>query len=265
MDRKLQNDQRGIAHMALIAIIVVVVAAVGFAAWRVTQKDKETSNNAITTELAKEVATECKKQIDDKDLCKFFTSWGNTKKFGIESTDTREGATTKSVMKIDNGNTYMKLEGDMSYEVVTIGDTTYTKAGNTWWKQAVKPAQETTPTVNTDDFKFEEPNEEAPEADQTKYEKVGMEACGSHNCFKYKIVDPTNTETTEYIWFDDKDYLVRKTRNEDKDGSVSEQVYVYENISVTEPSPVKELGPNQYIMPGQAEPTTMPDPSAYGI
>lgn len=264
MNKRLQNDdERGIAHIAIIALVVVVVGAVGFAGWRVTQKDKDGSaSNSTSKEIAKEVAAECKKEIDDKDLCKFFTSWGNTKKFAITSTDTSEGTTTKSIMKIDGENTYMKLEGEMAYEVITMGNTTYTKSGDVWWKQTAKTPDTDTPAVNSEDFKFEEPSKDTPEAQQTKYEKQGKEACGSLTCFKYKVVDPTNTDTTEYIWFDDKDYLSRKTRTEDKDGSVSEQIYEYNDISVSEPSPVKELGPNQYIMPGQTEPMTIPDASS---
>jgi hypothetical protein len=158
----------------------------------------------------------------------------------------------------DDGKTYMKTEGGEfgNYEVISIGDTTYTKAGDTWWKQTSKPAEQEVAKV--EDFKPQEPDESKPETEQPKYEKQGKEACGDLQCFKYKVVDPSSPNTNEFIWFDDKDYLIRKQTTATAEGTATEITYTYSNISVSEPSPVKELAPNQYIMPGQTEPVTIP-------
>jgi Tfp pilus assembly protein PilV len=267
MKSMLNKDQRGLAPVAMVLLAAVVLGGVGYVGYTVMNKDKGTKGATKELSAALEVSEkECMKEMDDKDLCKFFSNWSVTKKFAISSSDTSEGTTTTSVMKIDGDKTYMKTSGEMSYEVITIGDTTYTKAGDTWWKQtAKKTTEDTTPKVDTEDYKFEEPKKDAPEAEQTKYVKVGKEACGDKTCFKYKVVDPGNTESTEYIWFDDDEYLTRKTRTESKDGSVSEQVYTYTNISVSAPTPVKELAENQYIMPGSTEPMTMPSAADFGV
>jgi Tfp pilus assembly protein PilV len=232
-----RTDQRGFAHLALILIVVVVVGVIGFAGWRVMSKNKTASTgNAVTDAVARITASkECLKDYNDKDLCKFLSSWNINKKFKTETTSTTDGKTTTSALAVDGDNSSIKLSGDVSMEVITIGDTTYTKAGTTWWKQTAKKAEP-----------------------QTKYERIGKEACGNLTCFKYKVVDPKDTDTTQHIWFDTKDYLIRKTLTESKDGSKSESVFSYDNVSVTVPSPVKELGPNQYIVPGQSEPQTLP-------
>lgn len=248
----LQKNNKGAMNVIVIVVVVAVLAAIGFVGWRVMQN----KSDEPLTKAAKEVLAKCEE--DDKDLCKFFANSVGSKKFSITSTATSGGNTTKSIIKIDNGKTYMKTEGELAYEVISIGDSTYTKAGDTWYKQTAKKTEDK--PVKAEDYTFEEPKKEE-NAPKTTYEKQGKEACGNLTCFKYKVVDPSNTDTTEYIWFDDQDFLARKTRSESKDGSVNEAVYSYENVSVTEPSPVKELGANQYIVPGQTEPQTMPDVS----
>ena len=174
-------------------------------------------------------------------------------------TSTSGGKTTTMTMHLDDKKSYMKSEGELAYEIITIDNATYTKGGSTWWKQTTKTSgSSTTPTVDTSDYSFDAPSEAESAAAKTVYQKQGKEACGSLTCFKYKIVDPANTDSTDYIWFDDKSYVLRKMRNEAKDGAVSEQTFAYENVSVNVPSPVKELGENQYLLPGASEPTTLP-------
>jgi hypothetical protein len=62
--------------------------------------------------------------------------------------------------------------------------------------------------------------------------------------------------STGYIWFDMEEYLLRRYRLESS-GSIMDVSFTYEDISITEPSEVKILGPNQYILPGQNEPQTL--------
>lgn len=261
------NDQ-GFGHVVLFIIIAAVLALVGFAAWRILKKDKKetATSNSSTTQLssseAKKLQSDCEKETNDKDICKFIVSWKDMKKFQVVASDTSEGKTTKMTVRIDGSNTYMKAEGEMAYEMITIDKSTYTKGGRTWWKQTTKTS-DTAPTVSASDYEFDEPTSTEAEAAKTIYQKQGKEACGSLTCFKYKIVDPANTSSTDYIWFDDKSYLLRKMRNESTDGAVSEQTFSYENISVTVPSPVKELGENQYLIPGESEPTTLPSASDF--
>ncbi len=259
MHKLRSKDQHGFAHIVLIVVALVLVGAVGYVGFRTLSKNGSLGD-AVSNKVASIAASqECMKEYNDNDLCKFLSSWNANQKFKLESSTTAEGQTSKSIMTIDGDSTYLKMDGEYAMEVITIGDTTYTKAGDTWWKQTAKKTDESEPTISKDDFKFEEPKENTEEKDLTTYAKEGKEACGKFNCFKYKVVDPENADTTEYIWFDDKDYLIRRTLSEDKDGTKSESVFSYDNISVKVPSPVKELGENQYIMPGQSEPQTMPD------
>jgi hypothetical protein len=259
MHKLRSNDQRGFSPIILIVVVLVLVGAVGYLGFKALSKNGSLGDAVANKAASIAASQECMKEYNDNDLCKFLSSWSANQKFKVESSTTSEGQTSKSTMTIDGDKTYMKMDGEYAMEVITIGDTTYTKAGDTWWKQTAKKAEDTDATVDKDDFKFEDPKDDTEEKDLTTYVKEGKEACGKFNCFKYKVVDPEDTESTEYIWFDDKDYLIRRTLSEDKDGMKNESVFSYDNISVKVPSPVKELGENQYIMPGQSEPQTMPD------
>lgn len=267
--KQLHKDQAGLGHLLLLAIIVVVVGGVGLAGYTVMQKNKDktttTSSSMASSEVSKAMADSCKKEIDDKDLCKFFSSWDGNLKFAVATTDTSGGVTTSMTMKVDGNNTYIKSEGDGAMEIISIGDTTYTKGGAYWWKQTKSPSASNDPTsaVKYNDYAFESPTEDELDTASSEYKKLGKEACGNLTCFKYQFIDNTDTSSKQFLWFDDEDYHMQKLRIENTDGSVSEQTYSYENVSVTVPSPVKELGENQYIAPGQSEPMTLPDMSEY--
>jgi outer membrane lipoprotein-sorting protein len=258
--KQFKHNQEGLGHVVLIVLVLVVLGAIGFAGYTVFVKNKTTPAAIVAdTAATKAAKDECEKE-NDKDICKFLTSWKSHDKYRMTSTDS-SGA--KSVFEFDGNKTYMKIEGDMQYEVISIDKTTYTKAGDVWYKQTIKTPDQDVTADAKDDFKEPADDENAAEG-KAVYKNLGKEACGSLTCFKYEIVDPEDKDTKQIIWFDDKDYELRKSRTENKDGT-SEQTYEYTNVSVKAPSPVKELGENQYIIPGQSEPSTMPSAADYGI
>lgn len=249
----LRNDARGIAHVGLIVVALVAVAAIGFAGWRVMSKDKASTADNATQKAAEDA---CNQENKDQDLCKFITGWKDLKQYHVEITNTGGGRTDKATFESDDNKTRMVSQGEMTYEIINIGDYMFTKASDgTWWKQQIKPEEN---LAKEYDYEFKDPDTETEPGKKTSYERLGKEACGDRQCFKYKVVEPAQPEDTQYIWFDDQDYLARRIRIESKDGSVSEQTFAYDNVKITEPSPAKDLGPNQYIIPGQTEPVTLP-------
>jgi hypothetical protein len=254
MKTKKQTDERGIAHVALIIVGVAVLAVIGFAGWRVMSKDKAPSN---LSEAVKQAAAKC--ELEDKDLCKFMASWKENKYYKLSASTTAEGKTSTYNYEAAGTDKYhMVSTGEMSYEMIGIGTTTYTKdnGDGKWWKQTLKPDQASEYNLS-DDLDYSEPNKDEKEADKTTYKKLGKEACGNLQCFKYQVLDPSNKDTTEYIWFDDKDYQLRRTLSEGKD-SKTDMTFSYDKVNINEPSPTKELGPNQVVVPGSSEPMTMP-------
>lgn len=255
MKQFISKDQRGVGHLGLI-LAVVVVLAIGGVGYFVYNKNKNGGTNAADAAL-QDALKNAKCDYDDKDLCKFFTSYKAQKYFTVNSVSESDGQkTTMSLKSEGTDKSYLKLGGDTPYEVITIGQTTYTKAADgTWWKQTTKN-DTATDLKNEASVDLEEPG--STETAKTTYKKIGKEACGGLTCFKYQEIDPNDTGTTSYLWFDDEDYQLRRTQTTSSDGSKSDSTYSYNKVNISEPSPVKELGENQYLVPGASEPTTLP-------
>lgn len=244
---KLFSNQRGFGHTGIIAIILVilVVGGVGWWVWK-NNKDDSPQQQAIQN-------AQC--DFEDKDICKFFASWKATDSYTVESTAVNEGQTVKTTIKSEGADkTYVKFTGEnVNYETITIGNTLYTKAGDTWYKQTLN-TEEVAAYQGDVDTDFTEPTD----GGTISYTKVGTEDCGDHKCFKYQVIDTETPDVTQYLWFDTKDYQLRRMQITNTDGSSYDSTFSYGKVTVSEPSPVQELGENQYIVPGQTEPVTMP-------
>lgn len=258
MNKSLRN-QRGVGHLGLIVAVLVVVAA-GAGGWYVYNKNQNKPSNSLDASV-QEAIKNAKCEYDDKDLCKFFSGWKAQQAHTYTSTTTQaDGAKTTSLVKSENSSKfYMKLDGATSYEIIQIGDVTYTRAADgTWWKQ-------TLPKTDVDKYKAQAQTDlEEPATDtsnnsgsKVQYKKIGKEKCGDATCFKYQTIDPSDTKTTSYLWFDDQDYQLRRMQTTSSDHTW-DSTYTYEKVSVTAPTPVKELQPDQYLVPGQSEPATLP-------
>jgi outer membrane lipoprotein-sorting protein len=214
---------------------------------------------------ANKAAIEAACKETDKNICKFMASWQTHEYYTVKMKSTGGEADSESTYKSQGDNKFHMIvsatASSPAYETITIDKAMYTKAPNgVWWKQVLKDDEPT----NTPDFSFDD-SDDAENSDEpaakTTYKNLGTETCGNLTCHKYQVITP-GSEDTEYIWFDTKDYQLRKQRTESKDGSVTESTFSYEKIAITAPSPVKELGPNQYLVPGENEPQTLPDTSS---
>ena len=239
MKTSIHQDQRGLAHIALIAIIVVVIGAVGFAAYRVTNKDSKPTSS-LTSQEIKEIEDECKKEIDDKDFCKFASSFSGAENYTTIMETSGANGSSKTTLKTDGDNSSMVTESDgtIAAEYITIGNTSYMKdlTDNQWTKYTSETS--VTEDVKEDiDIDFDE--SDVPEAERTEYKKLGKEACGKFTCFKYQILDKTDTENEQFIWFDDDDYLLRKWTFSGGEGTTTAS-FSYDKVSISAPSPVKE-------------------------
>lgn len=245
MGRFFKHRERGVGHVGVI-VAVVVLLVVGGVGWWVWQKNNTPQQKAIKN-------AEC--NYEDKDICKFFASWNATDQYTFETSSQQDGQTVTMKIQVDGQDkTHVTFSGDLNYETITIGNALYTKAGDTWYKQTLS-AEEVSNYQGDVDADFTEPTE----GGKVTYTKVGTEDCGDRECFKYEMVDADQPGVKTYLWFDTKDYLLRRMQVVNADGTTTEMTVTYDSGSISEPSPVKELGENQYIVPGQSEPTTLPD------
>jgi outer membrane lipoprotein-sorting protein len=262
------ENQSGFGHIGLILAVVGVLAIGGLVAWRFLGANKAATTDSAVTSLAEKLAN-AKCEYDDKDLCKFFVSWKehDSYKMVSDNTDKETGQSSRLSIEVDGEDSHSIMTGEFASEIIAIGTrTTYTKATDgTWWKKTVpesaKP-EETTITESKPDFK--EPETDEMTTEKTEYKALGKEACGSLTCFKYQVIDSTAADTTSYIWFDTKDYQLRRTLS-DGASYKSDMTFEYDDVQINAPATFKELAENQVIIPGQSEPMTIPTAADYGI
>lgn len=226
----------------ILIVLGIVILAVG--GYFIYNKFFKTSGGSSSVTSSKPDSN-CK--YNDPDLCKFINGWKNVKYYTLTSDDTFQGVNTKSVLKFANNNIQITMSenGKENYNTITIDNTTYTKdyTDNQWWKMTSTPS----PTASAqaqEELNF-------AETDQTTYQKIGTEACDKLTCFKYQEIDPNVTDSTTYIYFDNKDYLLRKMTTTTTDGSTSNATIDYSKVSVSAPSPVKSGSPSQGTIPAE--------------
>lgn len=237
MKINLRRDQRGLGAVVIVLGLVLVLTIAG-GAYYVIGKNKDKDGTGGGTATNKVAQSECEKYYDDKDFCRFASTWsyGGEQKVTITSPD------GVSVMETDaQGNTRVTTEGGgQSAAFITIGKTSYMKDSDSenWLKfTSDTPDTSINPTEDLDvDFDFEE---EAAK-DTSKITKEGKEACGSLTCFKYTMTDSATPGETSTLWFDDKDYKLRRMSYTNAEGTV-DMVFEYSVAAITEPSPVVDM------------------------
>lgn len=249
-----QNSSNKIVWIIIIVLIVLAVG--GYFAY--TKLFASRGPSGVTSKVS--LNPNCK--YNDPDLCKFINGWKDVKYYTMNSVITAKNG-TKSTLTIkmagkDRDQMTMTENSVENYNVISIGEATYTKdyADNKWWK-TVTSAESTIKTEEEEKIDFDDAT------DNTTYKKIGTEACGKLTCFKYQVIDSTVTESTDFIYFDNKDYQLRKTRSEMSDGSVSESTLDYSKITISEPSPLKDGSPSQGTVPSSSitTPTTTSNPA----
>ena len=253
--RRSTFELKGISKtIVLVVIAVLLIGGAGF--YFMTMKGG--AGNPLSRIIKKPLNPNC--EYKDPDLCKFFNNYKDLPSFTMVSNSKYEGVAMESKFESQGQNkTHIVTSesGKESMNIITIGDTTYTKdyTDNKWFKQTYKPDPNATPTP-ANDLK-DTFNDKKQMEDKTEYKALGKEACGSMMCFKYQVITPGNQDSTDYIWFDDNDYLLRKQSTTTKDGNTSESTFSYDSVSITEPSPVKEgepgMGTVRSSAPGMSE------------
>jgi len=226
----------------------VVVADAGYLVY---SKQKKTSTESSDTTLAsitasKEVQDACAKEINDKDFCKFASNWAGTEgSFTTTITNTSSEGKTVTVMKTENEKrtSYVtSTDGTETSAFVTLDGVSYVKdySDGKWTKYTLDNSASTSQVSPKEEFSVDEfTSEETDNKSTVTYKKLGKEACESLTCFKYQVIDTSAPDTTQYIWFDTVNYVMRHMYTKDTSGTF-DMVISYGKVTVSAPSPVKE-------------------------
>lgn len=255
---KQRKSESGFAPVMMLVIVVVLVA-VGGAGYYVYNKNKDKNSSSSTTPAQaasnKAVNDACNTALKDKDFCKFASNWEGLTNYKTTITSNGAEGTSTMVLETENSDkTRMTTStgGKETAAYVTIGNDSYIKdeADGSWTKFTNDSATSNTPDIKGDikvsDFS-------AAELAKTQYKKIGKEACGKLTCLKYQIVENDTPTTETFIWFDTKDFLLRRITT--KEGAdTSEMTMSYDKVSISTPSPVKSSSSSSdNSIPSQAE------------
>jgi outer membrane lipoprotein-sorting protein len=234
---------KGISKSIVLVIIAVLLLA-GGGFYFMSQKGVGVSN-PLSGMMGRALNPNC--EYKDPDLCKFFNNFKELKNYSMVSSAKYGGESIESRFEmVGEDKTHMMSSqgGKEMMNTITIGDSTYTKdlTDNKWFKQTYKKDPTITPIES--DSKIKDTFDDKKQMmDKTEYKALGKEACGNLNCFKYQIISSGDEGSTNYIWFDDREYLMRKEEITDKDGNTSTSTFSYDGVSISVPSPVKEGEP----------------------
>jgi len=250
MKTSLRQNQQGVAHILLIVLIVIVVAAVGFVGWRVFNNNKKSASKSSNPQLAAAASaaeTACISKYHDKDLCKFVSTetaqpFDSTSSI-ITMSGTSNGVLSTIVMKSDGkGNTDIRMAGSgETFNSITYNNITYTQttAGGPWVTYGPSTASSSSSTDTSSDIDSSL-KDFMGSLSTTSYTKIGTEACDNLTCFKYQIKDAATPDSTQYAWFDKRDYLLRQYSVSDTSGSMTMKIS-YQKVTISMPSPVENL------------------------
>lgn len=233
------NETRGLSTVIILVIIAFVIF-LGGGAFLLAQKSGLSGSIPLVKQALNPNCV-----YNDPELCKFMNKWPTVATYRTVSSSSIGTMKVESVYEIDGDDKfhmYSKQNGKESGNTITIGDTIYTLdyTDNKWFKQVTTPTTDTADTSSKiDDFAFDE---EEAEADKSTYTFVAKEACGNLTCFKYEMANSGMEDGKTLLWFDDREYLLRKMSMVSKEGS-SDVLYEYDNISIAAPSPTKEGEP----------------------
>lgn len=197
MSKNINTDQNGLGVVVII-LLIVVLALVGGVGYMVLSKNKDKDNGSQQNSAEKEQAeAECKRTIDDKDLCKMASSTNyDSENFVMTITGTQDGQEYTWTVQNDAGNSHANMLG---FESITYNNSYYLKDGSGAW---VKYPQSTSEDQGSSDDLTS--NLDFPDEEASWYTKVGKTACGNLTCFHYSYKDPADSSNNAEFYFDDK-------------------------------------------------------------
>jgi hypothetical protein len=194
--------------------------------------------------------------VTDPLVRKNFVAQANQTSFrtSVQSSGKGDSPTVSEVeLKGDTVN-FRTIEKDTNgkekSQMIMIGDTTYVKdyKDGKWWieKPKVQPTSGVQVTTEETSLKPEDFKNELAKKKASEFKQLTREACGSLMCYKYQEIDPENNEGSRIFWFDDGKYLLRKEEYAFGEFKTTNE-YSYDNISVSAPSPTKDVPPGKSI------------------
>jgi len=230
--------------------VIGIVLIVGVGGFIMMQKK---SGPPVSPEMRKaqeEMMANC---TYDRDFCKYAANGvvALTGGYTMMSESVYGGKKSKMIMKSDgkeNSETTSFSDDKEEGHFISLNKTTYMKnAGETVWTEFPASKDETgKPTTNL--FDFESLKKELGNVkdnaktveDTLTVKRLNTEKCGAYTCIIFEMKDKNTPDFATKIWVDTTDYLARKMESLSKEG-VSTMTFEYGPVTITKPSPVKQM------------------------
>lgn len=242
------EKQKGFAPI-LIAVVVVVIAAVaGY--FIMGSKGKAGTAGILPKVNLPGVGLNANCELKDPELCKYVDK--TTKMMatidsgfsGRSVTADKTGKKNETVWEMQGNKTHFQSteNGKEAFNTITIGDTTYTKdlTDGKWFKFTAKTGSSSSGGLfNVEEIKNTMQDTIKEMKDSTTYKAMGKAPCGKLTCFKYQIIVASLPSSQEFLYFDDREYMMRMMETSDTYGTTT-TYFEYNPVSISAPSPVKE-------------------------
>ncbi len=225
-----------------LVILVVAAVGVGLIIW-LTTKNNNSSTTKTSTTLDKALQDKCKTEVNDNTFCKFVGSFGNAGDYKVTVNTTDANGTSALELADDsksNSSMTVKQNGQEQGNIIVFNGTTYSKdyTDGKWFKYGSSDASK--PTTLDLKKEFAKGDFKGDNGQKLEYKKITTEKCGNLDCYKYQIIDPQKPNQEGFIWFDTKDYLLRRVTI--KEGTTNTNMSLsYTAVYISEPSPTKDV------------------------
>lgn len=225
----IHQDSKGLAHLALIFLVLAVVGVGGFAYWRVSSYNNNKDANGKSIDKSTNTATlsdECVEQTGDENICRL-GAISDLSQFASEvrlTTDGGDGPIT-SVIKYDGKGNHTVDTGTGAMGI-SVGGKYYIYMMDKWYDSGNDSSQ--APKSSVPSFGF------ATTAG-IKYENLGKEACGDATCFNYRMSGGILGDGVVTALFGDEDYLPRRINSTGGLIGNLTMTIEYKDITITAP------------------------------
>jgi outer membrane lipoprotein-sorting protein len=247
--KKIAKAEKGLSSILITAIIVVILAVAGVVIWQVTKKSPTSNtaatNTASTTSAANaNISSACLKIFNDDKLCAFAEHTDiETIEYVATGTAVNGSGTSGSfTVQHDSSNNSSIVYTTSSKQLseINFDGATYVQngSGTTWYEYTTSnqaSAAGIPNPVSSFELKFNTGNGNGYTAI-----KDGTAPCGNLTCYKYQVKVASSPDTTQYVWFDTKDYLLREFSYNDSSTGISADInFSYQSVKIAAPSPVQ--------------------------
>jgi hypothetical protein len=244
----LRGQEQGLGHVLLAVVIVVVLGVIGFAGYTVANRNspKASTKTTTTTGSSEKAATDtgCVATYHDANLCKFASN-ANLDKLTYKATATVTGGDSAGQFTVESdgkGNSSVSTTGSgQTFNAITLDGNSYLQTGNVWYEYP-KSSGDTSSSSDSNPAS----GVNLVLGSGITYKPEGTEACGSMTCFKYEVTDTSQADATQTVWFDNRQFLVRKWQEAaTTDGQTTTTVLEVSypgHITISKPSPVQVVG-----------------------